>query len=275
MYSYTTNGAVNDGEYLVIDSPTEAGVNKVDYLADVGPQTVSNGTTSISTHPFASVSTVKFVFINWEDSEHHEKGVKSVTVKEGRQEVKDATDMQLVLNKDGYITYVVVADEATDATGSNVAYVSALTGNTKVGNKAAYVYTLYIDGAKVTDVVSTKENMAGKFVTYAAGEDNVYTLSEYKETSRTTSVGQKVVSDASEIVDDRLLTVSGSLTLNVEDALVIDLSDNKIGSVSDITDLLKLESTTNVKLAYIYNGNSSSVDCNNVSYLFVVDTNVE
>ncbi|MBU5625922.1 S-layer homology domain-containing protein [Oscillibacter sp. MSJ-2] len=271
VYSYTTENPVNDGEYVVTAAATEAGD---DHYVATSVKDVAAGATKIDGQYFASG--VKFVFINWDDTAKTD--VKSVTVKDGVQEVKD-TDMSLIVDKNGYVKYVVVADEASDATGTSVAYVSAQTGTTKVGTKAAAVYTLYIDGVETKDVISTNLGMEGKFVTYAANDDNVYTLKVYAATDKTTSVDIGVIDDTSSdgkidaLIDNRIVVVN-STELNAKDAEVIDLSDNKIGSISDIADLLKTESVNNVQLAYIYNGNTSASAYNTVSYLFVVDTNV-
>ena len=139
LLAYTTTGAVNDGEYLV-DTPNTAKTETVDgkvvalEYVDTYTGKLDAGASKIPDITAYFASGVKFVYVSKDGFD-----VDSVSVKSGVQKVSESTTMQYVVNDDGYVTYVIVDGEAEDATGATVAYVSALTGTTKVGNKAAYV----------------------------------------------------------------------------------------------------------------------------------------
>ena len=271
IYAYSTSGSKNNGEYKITEAVTTNTEDGRKYVDNTGLELTQNASaTNISDKGYYA-SGVKFVYLSVNDSE-----IDKVTVREGVQKVSNLA-VKLVFNKDDEITHVVVNGEAEDATGTNVAFVSKKTGETSVGNKAADIYTLYIDGVKTEGVISKNQDLAGQFVTYAAGDDNVYTLKAYTSSVNTTSVATGLtLDDVSDFVGTRYLKAAiGELDLNVAKAEVIDLTDYNLGSIGEIKDALTSTDAgndsklTDVTVAVIYNGNSSSSSYGQVSYLFV------
>lgn len=277
IYAYSTSGSKNNGEYKITEAATNSDSNTVKYVDNTGLELTQNASaTNISGKGYYA-SGVKFVYLSVNDGE-----IDKVTVREGVQKVS-GLNVKLVFNKDDEITYVVVTGDAEDATGTNVAFVSKKTGETSVGNKAADIYTLYIDGVKTEGVISKNQGLAGQFVTYAAGDDNVYTLKAYTSSVNTTSVatGLTLNNVDNQFVGTRYLVglvqdaQSQGMDLNVSKAEVIDLTDYNLGSIGEIKDALTSTDAgndsklTDVTVAVIYNGNSSSSSYGQVSYVFV------
>lgn len=278
IYAYGTSGSKNNGEYVISEAATSSANKTVKYVDnDSEPLTQNASATNIPGKGYYA-SGVKFVYLSVNDDE-----IDKVTVREGVQKVSGLS-AKLVFNKDEEITYVVVTGDAEDSTGTNVAFVSKKTGETSVGNKAADIYTLYIDGVKTEGVVSKNQSLDGKFVTYSAGDDNVYTLKEYNSSNNTTSVDTKLpLNNVNQFVGTRYLiglvqdAQGQDIDLNVSKAEVIDLTDYNLGSIGEIKDALTSTDAGNdskltaVEIAVIYNGNSSSSSYGQVSYLFVTD----
>ncbi|QNL44344.1 S-layer homology domain-containing protein [Oscillibacter hominis] len=278
IYAYSTSGSKNNGEYKITPAATTNTEDGRKYVDNTGLTLTQNASaTNISGKGYYA-SGVKFVYLSVNDGE-----IDKVTVREGVQKVSGLS-AKLVFNKDNEITYVIVTGDAEDATGTNVAFVSKKTGETSVGNKAADIYTLYIDGVKTEGVVSKNQGLDGKFVTYSAGDDNVYTLKEYNSSNNTTSVatGLTLNDVADQFVGTRYLVglvqdaQNQDIDLNVAKAEVIDLTDYNLGSIGEIKDALTSSADpgndsklTDVTIAVIYNGNSSSSSYGQVSYLFV------
>jgi len=206
-------------------------------------------------------SNVNFVYLKNTD------GVYSVsTVKTGVQTVSSIPSGSMAIftkvNSNWRVSSVFILAEDNDATGTDVAYVSAKTGSSSVGSKAADIYTLYIAGVETKNITSTNTGLSGHFVTYTVNSDGTYTLKDYTKSDSTTSIQTSTVLTAK---DSKLIKVSalGTTELNATGATVINLTDdNSISSLSDLT-------AGKAVVSIVYNGNSSSSSYKTVSYIFV------
>lgn len=231
-------------------------------------------TTSAGDKYFAS--DVNFIYVTMADNN---ATIKSVTVKDGVQKVTLASGetMKAILNSDGYISTVVVYNDADVATGTDVVYVQKIEGTTTVNGKVANIYTIWENGVKVEGVVSKNNtDFSGKFATYAV-EDGIYTFATYTKSTNATSVA---TADITKIEDSRILTVSNvkdmtasagaiSVTeLNAANAEVINLVDGlTINSVSDLADAMGTTKTASVKLVFNNDANASAKGT--VAYIIV------
>ena len=207
-------------------------------------------------------SNVNFVYLKNTD------GVYSVsTVKTGVQTVSSIPAGSMAIftkvNSNWRVSSVFILAEDNDATGTDVAYVSAKTGSGSVGSKAADVYTLYIAGVETKNITSTNTGLSGHFVTYTVNSDGTYTLKDYTKSDSTTSIQTSTLLTA---IDSKLIKVGAlgsSIELNATGATVINLTDdNSISSLSDLT-------AGKAVVSIVYNGNSSSSSYKTVSYIFV------
>ena len=263
VYTYTTTTS-GDAEYAINSTPV---------TSIAGSTTLAAGDVRLDNHYFASA--VKFLYPVWDSGE-----ITSLTVKDGIQEIKAVTGVQYILNTDGYVTTVILPNDAGVEVGTDVIYISAITGSTTdAAGKKVSVFTAYINGEKVENCVATKPLTTPGFYTYAVDANGIYTVKGYNTSDSNWNVSGKATSvmvdavltnNSSNIVNNTYITVGGK-TLNAANATVIDLSggNNNFASVKDLADA----GYSNYKLALVYNDGSSS-EKGLVSYIFVLGHNV-
>ena len=248
--------------------------NSADYKLDSkvaetsSTVTISAGDAKLDGHYYSS--DVKFLY----PVKNSDGDIISVTVKDGVQKVEVATKVQYITNNDGNVTYVILPNDNEIEVGTDVIYISAITGSTTdADGRKVSVFTAYIDGEKVENCVATKELSNKGFYTYAEN-DGIYTVKEYNTTSgKATSVMVDAVMSRSSIKNNTYVTVNGKTDLNAGNAVVVDLSggNNNFASVKDLADATQY---SNYKVSIVYNDSASSNEKGKVSYIFVLDHDV-
>ena len=268
----TTNGSVAKGTYLSAKNNIAVG----------DPTFVGIDATATTTLPYAS--TVKFIFVD---------PTTGVTVKSGVQAAPktDAAATPKVLTyglvgtladgKTQVITTVYCFNSApSDATGTSILYLASYLGTTYVNGVQYYNYAAMIDGALVAPVTTKTAYVAGTttgtFYTYAKdATSGVYTLGTYgaKDKVENSTVVNDVVTGIK--AGYLLNTVKGtdptttSLTdINASGATIVDLTNNGVNSLSDISDAIA--AGKGVMVSAVYNNLTGSAKLNTVSYLYVV-----
>ncbi len=217
-------------------------------------------------------SDVNFLFIV-----RNTKGdITNVLSKTGRQNVKSGETVVPVFNTKGYISTVVVDAEPEDLTGVDVLFLDAkLWNNSSVGTKDAREYTVYENGEKWEDrILSTNLDLEGKFVTYAKGDNDVYTLKEYTAFDKATSVvaatlavgnmdkanlsatftGVTQMDGKTAISNVNLIDASSELKVYLTDAKVLDLRSNStIGSAAELAAVVNADDATDLLVYVVFN----------------------
>ena len=135
----------------------------------------------------------------------------------------------VVLNEDGEISVVYIAEEAAELIESEeVIYIA---DNSVIASDAnGDVIEAYVDG-ELEEIVVDKSYAVG-FYTYSVDKNDVFTLKAVKDTSIATVVGTW---------KDKFMTLSGQEEVDyvlADGAIVIDLTDNDIADVADYADAI-------------------------------------
>ncbi|QNL44343.1 S-layer homology domain-containing protein [Oscillibacter hominis] len=268
---YTTDGAPNIAEYKL----TTEGIKDTSKDTYVIDSTAAIASSDVRFGGVLYASDVQFIYV----TEKTDGTIEKVTVKDGVQKVSsDKTQKIAVVDGSGStdkVTTVIVLAEDVDAVGASVAYVSAITGSTKLDGKTATIYTLYIDGEKVEGVISTNGVSKNTFVTYTDKGDNVYTLNTYEadeSVNKSTAVAVSTTLNKSDITDNRIIAFSTLTDMNAANVEVIDLTTgNNFGSLADLSD--EDNGFNSYQVSIVYNGNEDSNAFKTVSYIFVEKAN--
>ena len=236
-------------------------------------------------------SDVNFLFIV-----RNTKGdITNVLSKTGRQNVKNGETVVPVFNTKGYISTVVVDAEPEDLTGVDVLFLDAkLWNNSSVGTKDAREYTVYENGEKWEDrILSTNLDLEGKFVTYAKGDNDVYTLKEYTAFDKATSVvaatlaagdmdkanlsatftGVTQMDGKTAITSTNLIDDNSKLKVYLTDAKVLDLRSNStIGSPAELAGAVNADDAADLLVYVVFNNAGDNNSKNGtVNCVYIVD----
>ena len=258
VYAYDTTTR-NSADYAI-----GAAVSSVTGTLSAGASQLPGLTGS--SNPYFD-SSVKFLY----PVKNSDGDIISVTVKEGVQKIESSSRMQYIV-KDGKIVSVILDNDNEIEVGTDVIYISAITGSTTDANgKKVSVFTAYIDGEKYENCVASKELSNKGFYTYAES-DGIYTVKEYTTPTggKTTSVMVNATMNRYDIVNNTYVTVGGKSNLNAGNATVVDLSGGN-HNFSSVKDLAEATQFATYQVSVVYNDNSSSNEKGKVSYIFVLD----
>ena len=258
-YKYNTT-TLNDADYAI------------GAKAETLTTTIAAGAAKLTNTTYYFAADVQFLYTVKNSSNE----VTGVTVKSGVQKIEDATALQYVLNSDKNVAYVILPNDNAVEVGTEVIYISEITGaTTDADGKAVSVFTAYIGGEKYEGCVASKDikDTGVGFYTYSVA-DGIYTVKAYSTPTggKVTSVLVNATMLKGDIKSNTYITVGAEKDLNAANAVVIDLSGGN-NNFSSVKDLAEAENYTNYKVSIVYNDSSSSNDIGKVSYIFVMDHN--
>ena len=307
-HALTAPGTPTDGR---VYAPSQAqwienGQFQADILAGTNDKDTNLGVFAI---PMAS--DVKFIFLSTANNSSNSEvlginvrnGVTAIGENKNNDSIYDAPSLPAdpaddVLYNINYILNaaktkviaVVVANDIDAAVTANLIYVEETNehwNDPNDGNRMKSMFKAYDAKGELLDDGHSKYNknvtgsaLAGKFFTYTKDANDVYSLTQYNQTTKATSIrtlSTVTYSGANGVNERGYFVVGGVPTYNAAAAKVVDLVPDdglSINSMSDLYNALKDGKADDFDVKFIYNGASNTAGFNTVSCVYVVASTV-